>query len=70
MSKLVEKFQEVVDEVRGVGAAYDPECVNRVQKEAYICKRMKISRQTLYETCLCTGIDTMYETLRGKSGAR
>ena len=45
MSKLVEKFQEVVDEVRGVGAAYDPECVNRVQKEAYICKRMKISRQ-------------------------
>ena len=70
MSKLVDKFTEVVDEIRGVGAAYEPVCENRVQKEAYICKRMKISRQTLYETCLVTGIDTMYETLRSKSGAK
>ena len=68
--KFIESFNEVVDEIRGKGPAYEPECANRVQKEAYICKKLKMSRSTLYETCLVTGIDTMYDALRNKSGAK
>lgn len=68
--KFVERFSEVVEEVRNTGIDYEPECANRVQKEAYICKRLKMSRSKLYETCLCTGIDTMYEALRKGSGAK
>ena len=68
-NKIIEKFTEVVNDIRGEGAAYEPECINRVQKEAYICKRLKMNRSKLYETCICTGIDTMYDALRKKSGA-
>lgn len=65
-NKLVEKFKEIVfeDEVKV------PECVNRVQKEAFICKRLKMSRNQLYETCLSTGIDTIYDELMRKGGRK
>ena len=68
--KFVERFTEVVDDALGKGIDYEPECVNRVQKEAYICKKLKMNRSKLYETCIATGIDTMYDVIRGKSGAR
>jgi len=65
--KLVERFKEFVgfDEED----QNPPEVVNRVMKEAYICKRMKKTRSELYEICIATGIDVMYEELRRKSGA-
>ena len=66
--KFKDAFAEVVNEVRD-GKYEEPECVNRVQKEAYICKKMKISTARLHEICIATGIDTMYDTLREKSGA-
>lgn len=68
--KFVERFREVVEEVKDEGIEYEPVCDNRVKKEAYICKRLKMTRSKLYETCLATGIDVMYEALMDKSGAR
>lgn len=68
--KIVERFAEVVrSPERGVDIEV-PEVANRVQKEAYVCKRMKMSRSKLYELCIATGIDTMYEELRKGGGAR
>lgn len=66
--KLVERFREYVEsDERGVDIEV-PEDANRVQKEAYVCKRMKVSRSKLYEMCIAVGIDTMYEELCRKSG--
>ena len=67
--KIVERFKEYVEsDVRGIDLEV-PEVANRVQKEAYVCKRMKITRSKLYELCIATGIDAMYDELRSKSGA-
>lgn len=63
---LVDRFKEYIEPV----SVPEPECANRVQKESYVCKKMGISRNKLYEICLCTGIDVMYEELRKKSGAK
>lgn len=67
--KLVERFAEFVERPeRGVDIEV-PEDANRVRKEAYVCKRMKIGRSKLYELCIATGVDTMYEELRRRGGA-
>ena len=68
--KFIERFTEVVEDVKSQGIDYEPAIDNRVQKEAYICKRLKMPRSKLYEICLATGIDTMYDALMEKSGAK
>lgn len=68
--KIVERFREFVEaDERGIDIEV-PEVANRAQKEAYVCKRMKIGRSKLYELCIATGIDAMYDELYRKSGGK
>lgn len=68
--RIIERFKEYVEaDERGIDIEV-PEVANRAQKEAYVCKRMKIGRSKLYELCVATGIDAMYEELRRKSGGK
>ena len=68
--RLIDKFKEIVPFVDDGFDFKEDEGVNRVQKEAYVCKRMKISRSQLIELCYCTGVDTLYEELRKKGGKK
>lgn len=69
---MVTRFKEVFERSEDSdGSESDaPEFENRVQKEAYVCKRMKLTRNQLYELCLCTGIDTLYSECRKNGGRR
>lgn len=66
---IVTRFKEVVH-IGGDDYVEVPRGESLSRKEAYVCKRMKMSASQLREMCYSVGVDAMYDELRAKGGAR
>lgn len=61
-------FKGLIDEIRGQDVVSLDCDFNR--KASYVCKRMKVNMRQLEQKCYKVGVETLYEELRKKSGAR